>query len=77
MPGLHGEAIQGAASETQIAPDFVIDGMRGNRLGEPEVDEVFALAEQAQAGTEGQRVARREGLGGGLREGFVGRRWTN
>ena len=78
--GVRGEAKQCAASETQIAPDFVVDSMRGDRLGEQEVDEVVVIAEQAQASAEGQGVARLEGQGGRLgsvlREGFVGRHWT-
>ena len=78
--GVRGEAKQCAASETQIAPDFVVDGMRGDRLGAQEVDEVVVIAEQAQASAEGQGVARLEGQGGRLgsvlREGCVGRHWT-
>ena len=64
--GVRGEAKQGAASETQIAPDFVVDGMRGDRLGEQKVDEVLAIAQQVQARAEGKRFALLE---------LPGRRW--
>ena len=56
--------MQGAASETLIAPDFVVAGVRGDRLGEQEVDEAIVIAQQAQPLGEGQRLAALEGIGG-------------
>ena len=70
--GLLGEAQQGQASQLQIAGGVVIAGMRGDRQGEHEIDEaVVVVAQQAQAGAEGQRLAGQQGIGGRLGGGWV------
>ena len=46
-----------AAAEAEIAADFVVSGVGGDRLGEDEVDAVVTVAGETEAGAERQGAA--------------------
>ena len=41
---LRGVAVQSAAAQTAVAAGFVVEGVRGDRLQEQEVDELLVIA---------------------------------